>query len=271
MEEKITRKQRAKQQRAQLESNVQENIPHEKSKSNWFFYILLLLITTSALFPILQSEFLLYDDQKLIVENALVADGVEVPFTDFFKRQLFSPHWKPLVYLSWNIQGQISGVKSFPFHLGNLLLHLANVLLVFAIGRRLISRWIQSKDHVNYLSFALALFFAIHPLHVESVAWATERKDVMYSFFYLLSMLCYLRYLAKPKTLIWLALSVLAYLLVVGSKAMGITLVAILFILDFVYERKFSLKLILEKSGHFIILFFAMFIYGMFGDFGDNL
>ena len=271
MGEKNRRKQKTKQQKKQLNSNLENNLDQGKNPKNWLFYALLVLVTLATLFPVLQSEFLLYDDQKLIVENAIVADGSDVPFADFFKRQKFSPHWKPLVYLSWNVQGQISGVKSFPFHLGNLLLHIANALLLFAIGRRLISRWVQNNNHINYLAFGLALLFAIHPLHVESVAWATERKDVMYSFFYLISMLCYLRYLAKSKTIIWLVFSAVAYLLVVGSKAMGITLVAVLFILDFIYNRKASLKLILEKSGHFSVLLFAIFIYGMFGDFGDNM
>ena len=271
MGEKNRRKQKAKQQRKAQSEKLGENLNVKANSTKWWVYAILIVVTLGALFPVLQSEFLLYDDQKLIVENKLVTDGSAVKLADFFERQKFSPHWKPLVYLSWNIQGQISGVKSFPFHLVNLLFHMANVVMVFWLARILIKRWVSNQNEAGMLALGVGLLFAVHPLHVESVAWATERKDVLYSFFYLMSMICYVRYLTQPKAMRWLVLSVITYLLVIGSKAMGITLVAVLFVLDFIYNRKGSIKLVYEKAGHFVVLLFAMFIYGMFGDFGDNI
>ena len=82
----------------------------------------------------------------------------------------------------------------------------------------------------------VAMAFAIHPLHVESVSWAVERKDVLYTFFFLASWWAYLHFLEKSKTL-FLLLSTLLYALVILTKSMGITLIAVLFLTDYVYAR----------------------------------
>jgi len=145
----------------------------------------------------------------------------------------------------------MSGLKPLSYHLLNLILHLLNTFLVYRLASRL------SKNN-NVISFATALLFGIHPLHVESVAWVSERKDVLYAFFFLLGLISYVRYIEKALlkdlffTFIWFALSIL-------SKPAAIIFPVVLFTIDFFYKRKISGKILLEKIP--FILLSALFAW----------
>ena len=234
------------------------------------FVLALMLITFIAYSPVLNNEFINFDDDELIIRHELVAGGADVSLKEIFtnKRYIFKPHYKPLVFLMWNLEYRIFGFNSTIFHLNNLILHLFNVLFVFLIAYRLMAYFGIQEDKKNLISFFVALLFAIHPLHVESVAWATERKDVLYSFFYLSSILLYLRYSEDNFKLKWLLPSVILYALAILSKSMGITLIAMLFLIDFAQSRKYGIKSFTDKIPYLIVFVVSLYLCGLLMNFG---
>ncbi len=225
-------------------------------------YLLLLSIIVIIAFARTTSfDFINIDDPKLIFENSLVTDS-SVPYSECFRRFIFNVHYKPLVFLSWKLEYQLFGSSASHFHLFNWLLHLANTLLVFFVGLAFF-RKLYAKDKLIILSsFALALLFSINPMRVESIAWATERKDVLFSFFFLLSWLSYIRYI-KTKQISYVILGGLLYLFSGFSKSMGITLIVVLFLTDLWFNRKIELKLLIEKIPYAIGLLLLMYFYGL--------
>ncbi len=237
-------------------------------QSNRSSLLILLVITAFCYSPVVKNEFVTFDDGVLIRYNSIVTDeGVSI--RDIIEYKNFNPHYKPLVFLTWRAEYQIFGENSLPFHLNNLLLHLLNTFLLFYIGLRLFPKLGIDEPKTRLFSFISAILFAIHPLHVESVAWATERKDVLYSFFFLLGWLFYFRFLDKKKKYL-LALSVLSYIFVLFSKSMGITLIAVIVLTDWIHYKKFTREIILQKIPYLVVFIGGMFIYGMFTDFDSH-
>lgn len=231
--------------------------------------LVILLITAICYSPIVKNEFVTFDDGVLIRYSRIVtADNVTLKNIFTFNDQ--NPHYKPLVYLTWRAEYSLFGDNPLPFHLNNLLLHLLNTLLVYFLGLRLFSKLKIPDDKIHVFTFIIALLFALHPMHVESVAWATERKDVLYSFFFLLSWLIYLKFLDQKKAY-FLVISVLCYALSLISKSMGITLFAVILLTDWIYFGKLSKKVFLQKIPFLLVLIGAMYMYGMFGrDFSEH-
>jgi tetratricopeptide (TPR) repeat protein len=133
-----------------------------------------------------------------------------------------------------------------PYHVTNLILHLLNSLLV------LYFIWLLTKQ--KWTAFITALLFAVHPMHVESVSWISERKDLLYTFFSLATLCYYLKYLQNQK-LKWLYYSVsfFLFLLAVLSKAMAVSVPLVFILLDYFSGKRFTLKAILDKIPFFII------------------
>lgn len=237
---------------------AKKKVTPPSGKKNILFIALLLLVTFGIYFQVTRHEFVNYDDDTLITNNRVVVDPAR-SWTECFTWNIFTPHFKPLVLLSWRAEYQAFGEKPAVFLFNNLLLHAFNVLLVFFLSLTLLKKFIpDQKQVISLAAFFVALAFAVHPLHVESVAWAVERKDVLYTFFFLLSWWSYLQYLEKNKYT-YLLLCALFYLLVLLSKSMGITLIAVLFLTDYLYGRKNIGALIKEKIP--VILFFVVGIY----------
>ncbi len=237
---------------------AKKKVAPPSGKKNILFIALLLLVTFGIYLQVTSHEFVNYDDDTLITTNRVVVDAGK-SWTDCFTWNIFTPHFKPLVLLSWRAEYQAFGEKPGVFLFNNLLLHAFNVLLVFFLSLTLLRKFIpDQKQVISLAAFFVALTFAVHPLHVESVAWAVERKDVLYTFFFLLSWWSYLQYLEKNKYT-YLLLCALFYLLVLLSKSMGITLIAVLFLTDYLYGRKNLVGLIKEKIP--VILFFVVGIY----------
>ncbi len=222
---------------------------------------ILLILTLGLYFQITDHAFVNYDDDTLITKNRVVVDP-GTALRACFEWNVFSPHFKPLVLMSWRAEYQMFGENPAVFHFNNLLLHAFNVLMVFMLSLSLLPKFIKEKSQQTIAAFFIALLFSLHPLHVESVAWAVERKDVLYTFFFLLSWWAYLQYLEKEKYM-FLMLSGVFFLLVLLSKSMGITLPAILFLTDYVYQRKNIVGLIKEKIPFLALLIFGVFIYGL--------
>ncbi len=187
----------------------------------------------------LNNAVLNFDDTAYLTDNPLIQNLTGENLVKIFTEPYYGGYY-PLTLLSFGIDLKIAGDHVAMWaHLVNLLLHMANVLLVFLLLSRLTGLF--------YPAFLAAALFAIHPLHVESVAWITERKDVLYSLFFLLSVVFYTRYLEKANLQkYWLSL--LFFLLSVISKTMAASLVLTLFAIDYYKGRDFrDKKLWLEK------------------------
>ena len=184
--------------------------------------------------PGLAGEFLNWDDSSHLVGNDAVRH-MDIPL---IFRQTVQKVYIPLTTLSFAVEYRFFGENSFVYHLNNLILQIFNSVLVYFLGIRL--------GLVSRAAFAAALIFGIHPMRVESVAWITERKDLLYAFFYLLSMLEYLEYQDKQKVRNYASFILLAILSLL-SKPMALSLPIIFFILDWFRRREFVLKIFLEK------------------------
>jgi protein O-mannosyl-transferase len=217
------------------------------------------LLTFLFYLPVLQNGFMNWDDQQIITENfhirSLSFSNLSWMFTD-----TRTGNWMPLTWLSFALDYLWGGLNPLAFHLDNLLLHCLDTLLVFFLGLRLLNLAARDPDPskrpiqrwlVVPAASLTALLFGLHPLHVESVAWATERKDVLYGLFFLLSLLAYLDYASsggKKTSRYFAALGF--FLLSVMAKPMAVTLPVVLLLLDAWPLGRFSTnraRSILEK------------------------
>lgn len=186
---------------------------------------LLLLLTIAVAFGhVLHHDFVLYDDGLYITDNLQVQSGITWKGISWAFTSTHASNWHPITWLSHMLDCQIYGLSPYGHHLTNLILHLANTILLFLVLNRATGGLWRS-------AFVAALF-GLHPLHVESVAWVAERKDVLSTFFWMLTMWFYVRYVASPR--------LASYVLVVFFMALGlmakpmlVTLPFVLLLMDF--------------------------------------
>ncbi len=232
---------------------------------NIYFIIFITAITFVVFSPVISNQFINLDDNKFIYENDLIKSFNSEQIVEIFKANIFSPWYKPLVYLSWAIEYQFFQLNPTVFHLNNLLLHIINSIFVFYIILIILKKLFAKSNRNQWIAFFIAMLFAVHPMKVESVAWAMERKDVLYSFFFLSSILCYLRYISTRKISL-LIIGSLLFGFGLLSKSMIITLPFVLFIIDYLFRRKFNYKLLVEKIPYFIVFFCGLILYGLLSD-----
>lgn len=198
------------------------------------------LVTIALYLPALKHEFLLYDDQQYVTENRHVLTGLTWPGVVWAFKSFYASNWHPLTWLSHMLDCQWYGLHAWGHHLTNVLLHaLASVLLFLALHRMTGAAW---------RSAAVAALFAWHPLHVESVAWIAERKDVLCGCFSMLTMLAYAKYVEcsradaqatasesrQPRsTGLYYLLTLFALACALMSKPMAVTLPFVLLLLDY--------------------------------------
>jgi protein O-mannosyl-transferase len=221
--------------------------------------ILICIFLTLALLAVFAQvrscEFINYDDNEYITQNNAVLTGLSWQNVRWAFTATVSNHWHPLTWLSHMLDCRLYGTDAGWHHLTNLYLHIANTLLLFLIFRAMTGALWQS-------AFVAALF-ALHPLHVESVAWVAERKDVLSTFFCLLTMWAYVRYCraavpaAAKRNYI---LAVIFFALGLMSKSMLVTVPLVLLLLDFWplerinrFSRGIFYRLVLEKIPFFVL------------------
>ncbi|HEX3619814.1 MAG TPA: tetratricopeptide repeat protein [Candidatus Udaeobacter sp.] len=179
----------------------------------------------------LAHQFVTYDDPQYVYENAKVAAGLSPESVLWAFTHTVGGNWHPLTVISHMLDCQLYGLKPAGHHFTNLLLHTIAVILLFLVLRRMTGTLWQS-------AFVAALF-AIHPLHVESVAWISERKDLLSAVFFMLTLGAYIRYVHKPSlTSYILVLLVFAFGLM--SKPMLVTVPFVLLLLDYWPLKRFA-------------------------------
>lgn len=172
-------------------------------------------------------EFIGFDDGAYVSENPHVITGLSWENICWAFKPVstdVSGNWHPLTWLSLMLDAEVFGQSPRGFHLTNLALHIANTLLLFALLRMMTG--------FEWESAFVAAVFSVHPLHVESVAWIAERKDVLSMFWGLIAMLCWTRFVQRGRRC-WMNWSLLAYALCLMSKQMLVTLPCLLLVLDY--------------------------------------
>ncbi len=193
------------------------------SPERWISIFLIVLVS-AAFSGVAQNGFVNYDDPAYVQYNDHVQKGLTKETVGLAFTKVFAANWHPLTMLSHMLDCQIYGLQPAGHHLTNLLFHIASTLLLFLFLRETTGR--------RWESALVAAFFGIHPLHVESVAWISERKDVLSGFFGILTLLMYARYARNPNLVRYLSTLVL-FILGLLSKPMLVTLPLIFFLLDF--------------------------------------
>src|SRR5436190_3452962 len=214
---------------------------HQKnSKLLWPWVVAPVLITLVCFFPMFNNGFTNWDDQYYVVNNPMLRS----PDWYAIFTEPVAANYHPLTMITLAANYQLSGLNPFPYLMVNLLLHLANVALVF-----LFIYEISAKK--TAVAFLTALIFGIHPMHVESVAWVSERKDVLYGFFFLLSLIYYWRYLQSTNKFNY-TLSILFFILSLLSKPAAVILPLVLFLLDYWKGRPINVKMAKDKIIFFL-------------------
>ena len=192
-----------------------------------------LLVTTFAVYSQVQNhEFINYDDPDYVTKNLQVKKGLTGESVVWAFTSFNHANWFPITWLSHMLDYQLYGSNPKGHHLTSLLFHIANVLLLFLVLLRMTG--------ALWKSGMVAALFAIHPFNVESVAWVSERKNVLSTFFWLLTMWAYLRYAGKT-SLKGYSLVVLFFVLGLMSKPMLVTLPFVLLMMDYWPLRRLKL------------------------------
>ncbi len=225
----------------------------------WFFPFVIIVVIFFCYQPVLRAHFVNWDDETHLLNNLSVHAFDQEHIKEIFTTRVHGTYI-PLTLLTFMIEHHVWGFNPFIYHLDNLILHILVSLLIYCLAQRLgLSSWAAG---------AAAVLFGIHPMHVESVAWVTERKDVLYAFFYMLALLTYLKHLdvcrlgksvSLPKKPLWwphrfLILTTIWGFLSILAKPMALSLPFILLLLDWFQKRSISRREILEKLPLFIMM-----------------
>ncbi|MEE8575374.1 MAG: hypothetical protein V3T30_08170, partial [Thermodesulfobacteriota bacterium] len=197
-------------------------------------------ITFLVFVKALSGEFLNWDDPAYVTGNLFVRsfDGetLKSAFTS-----VVSSNWHPLTIISHAVDCAVWGLNPFGHHLTSVILHSINALLVFVLVVRLLGL-ASIKVNILFAAVLTALLFGVHPMRVESVAWVSERKDVLYGFFYLLSILSYIKFATSTSgdRFRHYAVSLLFFALSLLSKPMAVSLPIVLLLIDYYPLNRFS-------------------------------
>src|SRR5271169_1341409 len=198
------------------------NISPKKQKL--IIYIILILATLAVYWQVNHYGFINLDDPVYVMENSHIQSGITLDGFRWAFSTTYAEFWHPLTWLSLMFDYQLYGLNAGGYHLTNLILHILSALLLFWLFNRMTC--------TIWRSAFVAAFFALHPLHVESVAWIAERKDVLSAFFWMLTLCFYVYYTEKPVIKRYL-LVLFCFVLALMSKPMVVTLPVIMILLDY--------------------------------------
>jgi len=225
--------------------------------------LFLVVVTCLSYWQVLDHGFLKFDDYHYVIENTHVKKGLTREGVIWAFTTSFASNWHPVTWLSHMLDTEVYGLDPFGHHLSNLLFHIANTLLLFGV--------LLKMTGAIWRSGLVAVLFALHPINVESVAWIAERKNVLSTFFWFLTLWAYAGYVEKKKIGTYL-LVVLFLALGLMAKPMLVTLPFALILLDFwplkrwgwrdvaasavpiAHKNKTLTQLVLEKIPLFILI-----------------
>ncbi len=223
-----------------------------QSNRSLLFIAVVLLLTAIVYVPSLKNTWTNWDDEGYVLKNDLVT-GFQL--NNIWTEQVMG-NYHPVTVLVQAIEYSFFQDDAQGYHTVSFLLHLLNSVLLYFLVRRL------AKNEIA--AFICSLLFAVHPAHVESVSWVSAQKDLLYTFFYFATLICYLAYLQEGgKKYRWYVLMLLLFLLSLLSKAQAVTLPVIMLLIDWYRQEKFTIRMLLEKVPFFILslLFGVLAIY----------
>jgi len=232
-------------------------------KNNLFLFIILAYAAILSFYPALSAGFLNLDDTAMLTNNNYVTslsfENIKNIFTHYHYRL-----YHPIVTLSYAIEYFFIQYDPFFYHLTNLIIHLLNTFILFFILRKI------TKNFA--VSYIVAILFAVHPLHVETVVWISSRKDLLYSLFYLLSILCYVKINESNAKIKMYFGALLFFVLACMSKPMAVTLPVILVLIDY-YRGSLKFSKIKEYLPFVLIaaIFALVTVYGYYSPAEKNL
>jgi protein O-mannosyl-transferase len=207
------------------------NISSEKQKL--IVYIVLILAILAVFWQVNQYDFVNLDDQIYVTENDHIQSGITWQGFRWAFGTTYAEFWHPLTWLSLMLDNQLHGLNAGGYHLTNLILHIMSTLLLFWLFNRMTG--------ALWRSAFVAVLFALHPLHVESVAWIAERKDVLSTFFWMLTLCLYVYYTEKPVIKRYLPV-LFGFACGLMSKSMVVTMPVIMILLDYWPLKRFQWK-----------------------------
>ena len=211
----------------------------QKNMTTWYWLGGILVATLLVYWPSFSNGFV-WDDLVYIQENPLI---YTINLSNIFSTYL-AGNYHPLTVLVHAIEYQFFHFNTTGYHVVNVLIHLLNTSLVFYFIRRLTSN--------ERIALVTALLFGLHPIHVESVAWVAELKDVLYTFFFLGALISYLHF-SEKRNAGWYGLALGLFVLSALSKGMAVSFALVLVVIDIFQGKKFNGKVILEKIPFFVL------------------
>lgn len=229
------------------------------NRKSQIYLALLLLLKLIAYSDIFHNGFVSFDDRDYVTDNPVIRDisftGIKVIFSSYV-----AGNYHPITVLFDAVIYHFFKLNSLPYHAFILLLHLINIILVFIFISLIDKNDRQSKGKTSNLTLYTTLFvaalFALHPMHTETVNWVSDLKDLTYTLFFLSSLICYIKYIrnkTQDTSINNYILCIFFFLMSLLSKSAAVTLPFVLLLLDYWYDRKFRLKIILEKLPFFIL------------------
>jgi protein O-mannosyl-transferase len=242
-------------------------LSNNHKRQELFVYIILIVTAFAVFRQVHQFDFTNFDDQVYVTENSHIQSGITLNGIRWAFSTTYAEFWHPLTWLSLMADYQIHGLNPGGYHLTNLILHILSTLLLFWLFHRMTG--------AVWKSAFVAAFFALHPLHVESVAWIAERKDVLSAFFWMLTLCLYVYYTEKPVIQrYWLVM--FSFVCALMSKPMVVTLPVIMILLDYWPLNRFEsnkdnliLWQVKEKLPFFVLsaVFSSITIYAQYNPF----
>ncbi len=213
---------------------------------NQLIYILISVVMAFvAFYPVLKNLFTNWDDPGYLTSNYIIwtLDAKTIKY--IFTRGAMG-NYHPLTMLTLCLEYAGAGLRPWLYHFDNLLLHLINTVLVYLLTRKLSGK--------PFMGLIVALLFGVHPMHAETVAWIADRKDLLYTPFYLLASLAYISYFRKDqKKGLNYILMILFYVFALLSKAVAVVFPLTCLLIDYLEGRKLSWKLLTEKIPLFLL------------------
>ena len=247
---KKLQKESLKSSKSTLKNETPSIVP-QKPSNNLIYIILLTSFTFLIYSSCLKNDFVNWDDDRNVYENPFVTKLTTKNIKAIFTTDVIG-NYNPLPILSFSIENHFFGMDPKVMHFTNILLHLICTILVFFIFKRLILS-------IN-LAFIGALLFAIHPLKVESVAWITERKDVLFGCFFLGALLLYIKNLehySKSRSVWIFVLFIIGLFAKIQMVALPLSFIAV----DYWYNKEMNFKVIIQKWPYFL----GSLIFGLLG------
>ncbi len=207
-------------------------------RRDWWIYAALSLAIAAAYAQVHDFQFVNYDDPEYVTENLHVRQGLTASGIDWAFQSTEYANWFPLTWLSHMLDVELFGLNAGRHHLTNIAIHALTTLLLFALLRKITGdRW---------PSASVAFIFGLHPLHVESVSWIAERKDVLSGLFYILALWAYVLYVQRPGSMRYAAM-VIFFACGILAKPMIVTLPFVALLLDVWPLNRFSRRAFVEK------------------------